>query len=160
MLSWFQQGIIDWTKTEIFAKELQSAKILRKLKSTPVRNHLKSPLVFLVSLSPQFVVFWSALLRDNMLMGAFYLCIVTYIIDLLTCAHSKLATGFLCLCSTLESIVTVSVFLVSYCLTCCMRRNQSGSLACWTADAEDTYQPLTTISFKLKGNNFSKFDYY
>ena len=52
----------------------------------------------------------SALLQDNMLMSAFGLYIVTYIIDLLMSTHSKRAAGLLCLCSTSEKVVTVFCF--------------------------------------------------
>ena len=52
----------------------------------------------------------SALLQDNMLMSAFCLCIVTYIIDLLMSTHSKRAAGLLCLCSISEKVVTVFCF--------------------------------------------------
>ena len=55
-----------------------------------------------------------ALLRDNMLMGAFCLCIVTNIIDFLTRAHTKLSTTLLCLCFTLEKAAVFSVFFISY----------------------------------------------
>ena len=56
-----------------------------------------------------------ALLRDNMSMGAFHLRIVTYIIDLLARAHSKLVTGLSCLCSISGKVVTdFGFFFVSY----------------------------------------------
>ena len=45
-----------------------------------------------------------------MLMGTFYLCIATYIIDLLMRAHLKLATGLSCHCRLFL------VFFASYCL--------------------------------------------
>ena len=56
------------------------------------------------------LVVLGSLLRDNELMGAFCLYIVTYIIDMLTRAHSKLPTGLLCLCSTSEKVITVLTF--------------------------------------------------
>ena len=58
-----------------------------------------------------------ALLRDNKLMGTFCLHIVRYIIDFLTRAHSKLATGLLCLCFSSEKLVSVISFL-RYLLSC------------------------------------------
>ena len=100
-----------------------------------------------------------ALLRDNMLMDGFSLCIVTYIVDLLTRAH------YLWLdCHVHVPLRKASLqfrfFFVFYCFTFCMHRNQSGSLVCWKTDAEDTYQPLTTTPLKLRVNNSSKFNYY
>ena len=53
----------------------------------------------------------SVLLRDDVLMSDFHLYIVTYIIDLVMSARSKLVTELLCLCSTLEKVVTVFGFL-------------------------------------------------
>ena len=38
-----------------------------------------------------------------------------------------------------------------------MRRIHLGSLECWTTDVKDTYQPLTTIPFKIWVNNFLKY---
>ena len=52
----------------------------------------------------------STLLQDTMLMSAFCLCIVTYIIDLLMSTHSKRAAELLCLCSTSEMSSLFSVF--------------------------------------------------
>ena len=44
------QGIIDYTGMETFAKEPKLAKLLRELKSMPVRWYKKCLLVFLVCL--------------------------------------------------------------------------------------------------------------
>ena len=52
----------------------------------------------------------SVLLRDDVLMSNFCLCIVTYIIDLVMSARSKLVAGLLCLCSTSEKVITVFGF--------------------------------------------------
>ena len=52
-----------------------------------------------------------ALLRDNVLMSAFCLCFVTYIIDLVMSTRLKLVTELLCLCSTSEKVITVFGFL-------------------------------------------------
>ena len=51
------------------------------------------------------------LIRDKMLMDAFRLCFISYIIDLLTHAHSRLVTGLLCLSSTSGQIDTFFGFL-------------------------------------------------
>ena len=48
-----------------------------------------------------------------MLMGAFRSCVVTYIIDLLTRAYSRLTTALACLCSTSEKASLFLVFFVS-----------------------------------------------
>ena len=58
---------------KIFAKEPKLAKLLRELKSTPVRYYKKST-DFLVCLCvTAFFCVLGALLRDNMLMDAFLL---------------------------------------------------------------------------------------
>ena len=82
-----------------------------------------------------------------------FLCIVTYIIDTLTCAHLNLPLDCHIYVSLQKKVVTV--FFVSYCLTFYMRRNKSDSLTRLTTDAEDPYQPFT-ILLKIRVNNSSK----
>ena len=50
VMPWQHQGIIDSTGTEAFAKEPKLAKLLQRLKLTPVAYHTKHLLVFLVCL--------------------------------------------------------------------------------------------------------------
>ena len=44
----YNQGIIDFTGEETFAKESKLVKLFRELLSMPVRHHTKSQLVLLV----------------------------------------------------------------------------------------------------------------
>ena len=62
------QGIIDLTGTETFAKEPKLAKLLRKSKLKPVRCHKKVLWFFLYVCALGAL---GALLRDNLQMGAF-----------------------------------------------------------------------------------------
>ena len=78
-----------WTGTETFAKEPKFEKLLQELKWTPT---LKKPTGFSRMSITAICYSLGILLQDNTLMGAFSLCIVKYIIDTLTRAHSKLAT--------------------------------------------------------------------
>ena len=68
-----------------------------------------------------------ALLLDNVLMSAFGLCIVTYIIELVMRARLKLVMSMFHLG---ESRYCFLSSLVSYCFIFCSCRNQSEGLAC------------------------------
>ena len=61
----WHQGIIDLIETEIFARELILAKLLRELKSKPVPYNKKSPPVFSCMFVMTNWMCFSALLRDN-----------------------------------------------------------------------------------------------
>ena len=81
--------------------------------------------------------FEGVLLRDNLLMGAFCPCDVTYITDLLTHAYSGLATGLSRPCSTSKRVSLSSVFLflnVLFNYMCC---HWSFNPACRMTVAED-----------------------
>ena len=86
-------------------------------------------------------------------MDAFCSCVVTYIIDLLMHAYSRLAIRLLCLCFTSEktSLSLFSPFLtVSFIY---MRRNPVRRMT----GIKDAYQTLTAIPFKVGVKHSSKF---
>ena len=88
-----KQRTIDWTRMENFAKKPKFSKIIAGAKVDAYAVQLKRSTVFLHVCGTAICRVLSALLRDNMLMRAFSLRIVTCIIDMLTHAHSKLAAG-------------------------------------------------------------------
>ena len=92
-----------------------------------------------------------ALLPDNMFMGALCLCIIAYIIILVTRAHSKLVAGLLCLRFILgksRHCFQFSSFFIALLLCMCRDQHQPGGLA---------RQPLTTIPFKIRVDNSLKY---
>ena len=121
---------------------------MRVLKSRPARSTVFSRM-FVTTICCAL----GALLRDNMLMSAFCLYIGTYIIDLLTRAHSKLSTHVYVYVPFRKKLSLFSVFFVSYCHIFYMRCDR----ACWTTRSADTCQPLTTILFKIMANYSSKY---
>ena len=90
---------------------------------------------------------FGALLRDNLLRSDFCLCTVIYLINLLACAHSRLATELPCLCLALKtaSLSLGTSFLLSHFV--CMRRNLTFNIAPGTTSVKNTHQTLTTIPF-------------
>ena len=110
----------------------------------------KKSLVILIFVKPSSC--W-VLLRDNMLMDAFRLCIITYTIDLLTHAFPRLATRLSCLCPLwkIRRCLRLSSLLIA--LFICICRVWSFYPACRTTGVENTYWLLTGFPFKLGVNN-------
>ena len=95
-----------------FYKGTKFAKLLMERKLTTVRYHKKVHWYFFcMDVTANCCVFQVLCYGAIMLMGAFRLCIVTYIIALLTRARSKLSSWLSYLCSTSKKIVTVFGFL-------------------------------------------------
>ena len=88
------------------------------------------------------------LLWDNMLMGAFHFCIITYT-DLLTRVYSRLATGLPCLCPLrkMRHCLWVSLFLNA--LFSWMFRAWLFNPARSKTGMEETYWSLTSFLFKV-----------
>ena len=88
-------------------------------------------------------------------MGAFSLCIIMYIIDLITRAHDLRLNCHVY--AQLQKQCHFFGFLrTSSCWYICMGRNQSFSIAPKMTGIEDTYQTLTAISFQVGVNKSSK----
>ena len=92
-------------------------------------------------------------LRDNMLMGAFRSCVVTYIIDLLTRAYWRLALDLHVYVPPLKRRLLLWLSLFLTVLFICMCRNWSFNPMCRTTGVEDTNWSLTAIPFKVGVNN-------
>ena len=101
---------------------------------------------------------FGALLRDNMLMGAF--CFMHCNIynwlskacTLKTCHWTVMFMFYFeerCHCFRFSSFFIASFLCVGF--------NQSGGLACQTTDAEDICQRLTAISFDIRVKNSLKY---
>ena len=97
------QGIIDFTAMETFSKELKLAKLLRKPMLTPVWHHKKVHWFFSYVCKPKFARFWCFAARQ-LVIGAFCLCIVRYIINLVMRSHWRLVTELPCLWFTSETV--------------------------------------------------------
>ena len=79
------QGIINSTETETFAKACKLAKLLRQPSRRPCGTIKKSTSFSCMSISLNLRCF-GALLQDNM-GKAFRLCVIIHIINLLTHVH-------------------------------------------------------------------------
>ena len=111
-----EQGIIDYAGIETSSKEPKLAISLRELMLALCGVIKKFTGFSRMSVALNLLCF-GALLRDNLQIGAFCLCIVN-IINFLMRAHWRLANDLLCLCLTPETASLSSGFFLFIFLFC------------------------------------------
>ena len=111
-----------------FCKETQVSKIIARAKVDARAVPLKKSTGFSRrSVTPNLQCV-GALLRNNKLMDAFSLCIVTYIIDMLTREHLNLSLDCHVSVPLRKNSSLLSDFFISRCFTFLMHRSESDSL--------------------------------